>query len=60
MVMGGELIPLIVIVVMVVGFYVGRLYAEIRRARFDMRRTRYGRQNYRRSPPPEKPDHLWW
>jgi hypothetical protein len=58
--MGGELIPLIIIFVMVVGFYVGRLYAEIRRARIDMRRIRYSRQNYRRNPPPEKPTYLWW
>lgn len=58
--MGAELIPLIVIFVMVVGFYVGRLYAEIRRARVDMKRIWYARQNYRRDPPLEKPNHLWW
>lgn len=60
--MGGELIPLIVIFVMVVGFYVGRLYSEIRRARVDMKRLWYARQNYRRDLPAplEKPKHLWW
>jgi hypothetical protein len=60
MVMGSELIPLIVIFVVIVAFYVGRLHAEIRRARNDMRRTWYARQNYRRDPPPEKPQHLRW
>ncbi len=58
--MGVELVPLIVIIVLIVGFYVGRLYAEIRRARLDMKRTWYARQNYRRNEPPPKPDHLWW
>lgn len=58
--MGGELVPLIIIFVMVGGFYVGRLYAEIRRARIDMRRIRYSRQNYRRDPPPDKPKYLRW
>lgn len=50
MAMGNELIPLIVIFVMVAGFYVGRLYAEIRRARFDMKKIWHARQNYRRDP----------
>lgn len=58
--MGNELIPLIVIFVMVAGFYVGRLYAEIRRAQFDKKRIWYARQVYRRDPPPEKPPYLWW
>ena len=57
--MRGELV-LIVIVVVVVGFWVGRLYAEIRRAQFDRKKTWYQRQDYRRNPPPEKPGHLWW
>jgi hypothetical protein len=59
MVMRGELV-LIIIIVVVVGFWVGRLYAEVRRARYEMKRTWYQRQDYRRKPPPKKPDNLWW
>ena len=58
--MGTELLPFIIIFVLIVGFYVGRLYAEIRRARVDMKRTWYARQNYRREPMMDKPKHLWW
>jgi hypothetical protein len=54
----GELV-LIVIVVVVVGFWVGRWYAEVRRGWYDMRRMWYLRQDYRRKPQ-KKPKHLWW
>ncbi len=55
--MGGELVPIFMIVI-VVGFYVGRWYAEIRRSQFDRKRNWYQRQDYRRVKL-EKPPRLW-
>ena len=54
-----ELVPIIIIVVIIVGFWVGRWYAEVRRAMYDRKKNWYSRQDYRRNSP-EKPDHLWW
>ncbi|MGH3752605.1 MAG: hypothetical protein ACRDRP_07905 [Pseudonocardiaceae bacterium] len=57
--MRGEIV-LIIVIVLVVGFWVGRLYAEIRRAQRTMMTNWYQRQDYRKKPPPEKPDWLRW
>lgn len=48
MAMGLEVLLVILIIIVFVGFVVGRWWAEANRARYDMRRTWKARKNYRK------------